>query len=149
MSTTTSAITVWNETVAASVRELINSGKSVPLALVTLAPKGFVSGLRKARSANLRNNSQVIMAQLEKEGYRIEKLPVNFDSESKAFTGAKVLRNGDSAIELKLVKRAKTEVTQEDAMSALGLTAEDMAAVKEMLSKRGTTNTIEISASVS
>lgn len=131
----TVAMVIWNDATATQVRNLVEGGKSVPAALVQLAPKGFVSGLRKARSSTLRSNSQVIMAQLEKEGYRIEKLPALFDTDTKTFTGGKVNRNGDVSIEVKLVKKAKTEVTKEDALAALGLSAADLAVVEAMRQK--------------
>src|SRR3954464_11180680 len=116
MSTTTTALVIWNADAENRVKELINAGKSVPAALVQLAPKGFVSGLRAKRTAGLRANSNVIIAKLESQGYRLEGLDGQYNHTTGQFDANKHRRNGDAVCTIKLVKRAKVEVSREDAL---------------------------------
>jgi hypothetical protein len=136
MSTTTTAITIWNDQAQATVRELINAGRSVPAALVQLSPKGFVSGLRAKRTQGLRANSNVIIAQLESQGYRLEGMDGAWNAETKSFDANKTRRNGDEVCTLKLVKSAKPAITKEDALAALGLTQADVDAAKAFLAAK-------------
>jgi hypothetical protein len=136
MSTTTSALVIWNAETAARVTELVNSGKSVPANLVQLAPKGFVSGLRAKRTAGLRAHSNVIIAQLESQGYRLEAMDGSWNPETKTFDANKTRRNGDEVCTIKLVKKSKPMVTQEEALAALGVSQADVEAVKSFLASR-------------
>ncbi|EEF63359.1 hypothetical protein [Pedosphaera parvula] len=136
MSTTTSALVIWNAETAARVTELVNSGKSVPAGLVQLAPKGFVSGLRSKRTSGLRAHSNVIIAQLESQGYRLEAMDGAWNPETKTFDANKTRRNGDEVCTIKLVKKVKSTVTQEEALAALGVSQADVEAVKTFLASR-------------
>jgi hypothetical protein len=127
---------VWNAEAASRVAALINAGKSVPAAMVQLAPKGYVSKLRSARTAGLRKHSNVIIAQLESQGYKLEGMDGAWNEETKAFEANKTRRNGDEVCTLKLVKKLKPTVTQDEALAALGVSQADVEAVKAFLASR-------------
>ena len=66
---TTTAVIVWNDTVAAEVKELILSGYSVSKAQAAAAPKGFLKMLRDGRRIELAKNSTFLQQQLSEKGF--------------------------------------------------------------------------------
>jgi hypothetical protein len=129
------SLTVWNEASAVAVRDAIARGKALSKSVIKLAPKGFIATARKAHVNKLRNNSNVIIAALEQEGYRLEKVNGNFNPETKKFEATKTLRDGSEVAEIRLVKRPTAAVDEAAALAALGITAEQLAALKLANSK--------------
>jgi len=71
--TNTSAVTVWNDALAAELRAVVLAGESVGAAMVKIAPKGFLGKLRAERKAELMKNSANILGQFTDNGYKVAK----------------------------------------------------------------------------
>jgi len=71
MTTTTTAVVQWDAAIEAQVRDIINAGKSVPKAIVMVAPKGFVAGVRKARRATIMDQSDRLLGEMRQNGYKL------------------------------------------------------------------------------
>jgi hypothetical protein len=118
---TTTALVVWNADVEKSVRELINGGQSVPKALVAIAPKHFISNVRKQRKQVLMGNSARIQGELAQQGFVI--------CDRKAL---KAHKDGSESMWLRYMK--PVDDSQKLAAS-LGITADELAKIRAQITK--------------
>lgn len=98
-SQTTTAVVVWNDTVAAQCKEIILRGGSVDKATAKVAPKGFLSKIRSSRRELLAQQTGTIYGNLQQQGYVVTRM-----SEKRVAD-----RTGDESFTLVVTRRAETE----------------------------------------
>jgi hypothetical protein len=97
--TQTTAVVVWNESVAAQCKEIILRGGSVDKAIAKVAPKGFLSKIRSSRRELLAQQTGTIYGNLQQQGFIVTRM-------SEKHVAA---RTGDESFTLVVTKRAETE----------------------------------------
>ncbi len=106
---TTTAVTVWNAESEQLCKKLIAEGRSVPGAIAKSAPKGFLAELRRERRATIMSNSEALLGQLSKKGFKLH------DMKDEKENG----RTGDVSIwvQFKQIANPITRLLKETGMS--------------------------------